>query len=59
MIRNKGLRTKKDGSKTKEMSFDLPIELAEKLEETTKKTGISKKFLVCKALNNLFLGEYR
>lgn len=56
-IRNNGLRTKKDGTTTKQVSFDLPSDMVEKLIEISKKTGIGKKNLVSKALKLLFLQQ--
>ncbi|MFA5129256.1 MAG: hypothetical protein WC445_04885 [Patescibacteria group bacterium] len=52
-----GLRTKKDGSKVQTVSYDIPVEIVERLEEIKEKTGISKNFLVAKALKLLILSE--
>lgn len=56
-IRDNGVRTKRDGTITKQVSFDLPSEMVENLKKVSKKTGISKNFLVAKALKLLLLQQ--
>lgn len=47
----------KDGTVTKKENFDFPVGVSEKLTKLSKKTGISKKFLVIKGLELLFLEQ--
>lgn len=56
-IRENGMRTKKDGTQTRLVAFDLPVEMSKKLVKISEKTGISKKFLLVKALELLFLEQ--
>ena len=56
-LRDNGVRVKRDGSTTKQVSFDLPTEMVENLKKVSQKTGISKNFLVAKALKLLLLQQ--
>lgn len=56
-LRENGVRTKKDGTQTRLVAFDLPLEMSEKVVEISKKTGVSKNFLFVKALRLLFLEQ--
>lgn len=48
-------RIKKSGKVT--CSFDLPLEIVQKLDDRHKKTGVSKSFQVTKALSKYFKME--